>query len=64
MKRLLENFHRGNNMIDPAPFFFGYLREHAAYYTADARPELAGEVSFREDLYQASRRQYFLYVVE
>lgn len=51
-------------MIDPAPFFFGYLREHAAYYTADARPELAGDVSFIEDLYQASRRQYFLYVVE
>ena len=51
MKRLLEDFHRGNNMIDPAPFFFGYLREHVAYYTADARPELAGKVSFRKDLY-------------
>ena len=60
MKRLLEDFHRGNNMIDPAPFFFGYLREHAAYYTADARPELAGVIQRRP----VSRRQYFLNIVK
>jgi hypothetical protein len=62
MKKLLEDFRRGNNMINPAPFFFGYLGEHAAFYTAGAR-QLAGDVSFRGDLYQASRREYFLYLV-
>jgi hypothetical protein len=63
MTGLLEDFRRGNNMVNPAPFFFGYLGEHAAFYNVGAR-QLAGDVSFRGDLYQASRRQYLLYVVQ
>jgi hypothetical protein len=59
----LEDFRWGNNMVDPAPFFFGYLGEHAAFYNVGAR-QLAGDVSFRGDLYQASRRQYLLYIVQ
>lgn len=59
MKRLLEDFRRGNNMIDPAPFFFGHFGEHAAFYTAADARQLAGEVLFK-DLYQPSRRQYLV----
>lgn len=55
MRQLLHNFRATLNPSATAPFFYGYLGEHASFYYPGAR-QLAGDNVLIAEQYRLSRR--------